>query len=108
MDADLANNTMGWQWTAGSGADAAPFFRIFNPVLQGERFDKQGVYVRRWVPELARLGNKFIHQPWSAEASTLANAGICLGKEYPEPVVDLKVSRKQALTAWDRVKRLST
>ena len=108
VDADLANNTMGWQWTAGSGADAAPFFRIFNPVLQGEKFDKEGVYVRRWVPELARLGNKFIHQPWSAEASTLANAGICLGKEYPEPVVDLKVSRKQALTAWDRVKRLST
>ena len=107
VDADLANNTMGWQWTAGSGADASPFFRIFNPVLQGEKFDRAGVYVRRWVPELARLENKFIHQPWSAEANTLANAGIRLGKEYPEPVVDLKASRRQALAAWDRVKRQS-
>jgi deoxyribodipyrimidine photo-lyase len=107
VDADLANNTMGWQWTAGSGADAAPFFRIFNPVLQGERFDKAGVYVRRWVPELARLGNKFIHQPWSAEVSTLADAGIRLGREYPEPVVDLKTSRKQALAAWARIRQRS-
>jgi deoxyribodipyrimidine photo-lyase len=105
VDADLANNTMGWQWTAGSGADAAPFFRIFNPVLQGEKFDKDGVYVRRWVPELASLGDKFIHQPWSAGTSTLADADIRLGKEYPEPVVDMKVSRRQALTAWDRIKR---
>ena len=107
VDADLANNTMGWQWTAGSGADAAPFFRIFNPVLQGEKFDAAGVYVRRWVPELANLGNKFIHQPWSAGPDTLADAGIRLGREYPQPVVDLKNSRKQALAAWDRVKRLS-
>jgi len=107
VDADLANNTMGWQWTAGSGADAAPFFRIFNPVLQGEKFDKAGVYVRRWVPELADLENKYIHQPWSAEPNTLAEAGIRLGREYPEPVVDLKTIRKQALAAWDRVKRQS-
>ena len=107
VDADLANNTMGWQWTAGSGADAAPFFRIFNPVLQGEKFDKAGAYVRRWVPELAGLENKIIHQPWSAEPNTLAKAGIRLGREYPEPVVDLKTSRKQALAAWDRVKRQS-
>ena len=105
VDADLANNTMGWQWIAGSGADAAPFFRIFNPVLQGEKFDKAGVYVRRWVPELAGLENKYIHQPWSAEPETLAKAGIRLGREYPEPVVDLKTSRQQALDAWDRVKR---
>jgi len=107
VDADLANNTMGWQWVAGSGADAAPFFRIFNPVLQGEKFDKAGVYVRRWVPELAGLENKYIHQPWSAEPNTLSEAGISLGTEYPEPVVDLKASRKQALVAWDRVKRQS-
>jgi len=92
VDADLANDTMGWQWTAGSGADAAPFFRIFNPVLQGEKFDKAGVYVRRWVPELANLENKYIHQPWSAGPDTLADAGIRLGREYPEPVVDLKES----------------
>ena len=107
VDADLANNTMGWQWTAGSGADAAPFFRIFNPVLQGEKFDKAGHYVRHWVPELTDLENRFIHQPWSADAKTLGDAGICLGKDYPEPVVDLKASRLQALTAWDRVKRNS-
>jgi deoxyribodipyrimidine photo-lyase len=107
VDADLANNTMGWQWTAGSGADAAPFFRIFNPVLQGERFDKAGRYVRRWIPELARLDTRYIHQPWSADAKTLADSGIRLGREYPEPVVDLKTSRKQALSAWDRVKRQS-
>ena len=107
VDADLANNSMGWQWTAGSGADAAPFFRIFNPVLQGDKFDPAGVYVRRWVPELANLGNKFIHQPWAAGAETLKHAGIRLGREYPEPVVDLKTSRIQALAAWDRVKRQS-
>jgi len=105
VDADLANNTMGWQWTAGSGADAAPFFRIFNPVLQGEKFDKAGVYVRRWVPQLANLENKFIHQPWSAEPGKLADAGVVLGRDYPEPLVDLKTSRKQALNAWDQVKR---
>jgi deoxyribodipyrimidine photo-lyase len=104
VDADLANNTMGWQWTAGSGADAAPFFRIFNPVLQGEKFDKAGHYVRQWVPELEDLENRFIHQPWSADAKTLEDAGIRLGKEYPRPVVNLKASRKQALTAWDLVK----
>jgi len=105
VDADLANNTMGWQWTAGSGADAAPFFRIFNPVLQGEKFDKAGVYVRRWVPELAKLDNKFIHKPWSADPDILADAGILLGKDYPEPMVDLRTSREQALVAWDQVKR---
>jgi deoxyribodipyrimidine photo-lyase len=107
VDADLGNNSMGWQWTAGSGADAAPYFRIFNPVLQGEKFDKAGSYVRRWVPELADLENKYIHQPWSAGAHTLSEAGICLGSDYPEPLVDLKTSREQALAAWDQVKRRS-
>ncbi len=108
VDADLANNTMGWQWTAGSGADAAPYFRIFNPVLQGEKFDKAGNYVRHWVPELAKLGDRFIHQPWSADPADLADAGIRPGIDYPEPLVDLKTSRKDALAAWDRVKRRST
>lgn len=107
VDADLANNSMGWQWTAGSGADAAPYFRVFNPVLQGEKFDKRGAYVRRWVPELANLDSKYIHQPWSADPGILAESGICLGREYPEPLVDLKTSRKQALEAWANVKRLS-
>jgi deoxyribodipyrimidine photo-lyase len=108
VDADLANNTLGWQWVAGSGADAAPWFRIFNPVLQGEKFDSRGRYVRHWVPELAGLGDKQIHRPWTAGQSVLADAGIELGVDYPPPLVDLQESRKAALAAWDRVKRQRT
>jgi deoxyribodipyrimidine photo-lyase len=100
VDADLANNTLGWQWTAGCGADAAPYFRVFNPVLQGERFDPEGGYVRRWVPELARLPPAWIHQPWRAPAGTLAAAGVRLGSDYPAPIVDLRGSREQALAAY--------
>ena len=105
VDADLANNTMGWQWCAGCGADAAPYFRIFNPVLQGEKFDKAGLYIRRWIPELAGLDNKYIHKPWAADPAVLADAGIILGKDYPEPMVDLQDSRRQALGAWDQVRQ---
>jgi deoxyribodipyrimidine photo-lyase len=105
LDADLANNTMGWQWVAGCGADAAPYFRIFNPVLQGEKFDRGGRYVRRWVPELARVADKYIHRPWAADPAQLAEAGIRLGDEYPQPMVDLQASRRAALAAWDHVKR---
>ena len=105
VDADLANNTMGWQWTAGCGADAAPYFRIFNPVVQGEKFDSDGAYIRRWVPELAGLDNRYLHKPWTADPEILADAGISLGKSYPEPLVALQQSRREALTAWDRVKR---
>jgi deoxyribodipyrimidine photo-lyase len=108
VDADLANNTLGWQWTAGCGADAAPYFRIFNPVRQGERFDPDGSYVRRWVPELQALPTKWIHQPWAASAPVLEEAGIQLGETYPEPIVDLAQSRRRALTAWDEVKHLNT
>jgi len=104
VDADLANNTMGWQWVAGCGADAAPYFRIFNPVLQGEKFDRAGHYVRRWVPELASLGDNAIHRPWEIDPAVLADAGIRLGTEYPRPLVDLQTSRRAALAAWDRVK----
>ena len=104
VDADLANNTLGWQWTAGCGADAAPFFRIFNPVRQGERFDPDGSYVRRWVPELAALPPKWIQRPWTAPADLLHDAGIVLGEHYPSPIVDLADSRKAALSAWDRIK----
>ncbi|MBK5941508.1 cryptochrome/photolyase family protein [Halochromatium roseum] len=104
VDADLANNTQGWQWSAGCGADAAPYFRIFNPVLQGERFDAKGQYVRRWCPELARLPDRFIHQPWQAPASLLAQCGVRLGRDYPAPIVDLKQSRAEALAAYDQVK----
>ena len=105
LDADLANNTLGWQWTAGCGADAAPYFRIFNPVRQGERFDPDGSYVRRWVPELATLPAKWIHQPWAAPAKILHDAGIIHGETYPLPVVDLRDSRRAALSAWDRTKQ---
>jgi deoxyribodipyrimidine photo-lyase len=100
VDADLANNTLGWQWVAGCGADAAPYFRVFNPVLQGERFDPDGDYVRRWVPELAKLPARHIHQPWQAPAALLQSCGIRLGLDYPHPQADLKASREQALEAF--------
>ena len=99
VDADLANNAMNWQWVAGSGADAAPYFRIFNPVLQGEKFDKDGAYVRRWVPEIAKLPDRFLHRPWEASAEILAKAGITLGKTYPHPIVDHEAARQRALEA---------
>ncbi|MBX2881598.1 MAG: DNA photolyase family protein [Granulosicoccus sp.] len=97
VDADLASNAMGWQWVAGSGADAAPFFRVFNPVLQGEKFDTQGEYVRYWVPELRDVPTKYIHKPWEL-ASELRPA------DYPAPLVDLQQSRLRALMAFDRIK----
>ena len=106
VDADLANNTLGWQWAAGCGADAAPYFRIFNPVAQGQRFDPDGAYVRRWVPELRNLPAKWIHQPWTAPDSSLSTAGLKLGTTYPYPMLDLAQTRQRALAAWDRIKRL--
>jgi deoxyribodipyrimidine photo-lyase len=99
VDADLASNTLGWQWTAGCGADAAPYFRIFNPILQGQKFDPDGNYVRRWVPELAKLSAKFIHHPWEAPVEVLAGAGLTLGREYPQPIVNHGEARAAALTA---------
>lgn len=100
VDADLAQNTLGWQWTAGCGADAAPFFRIFNPVTQGEKFDPNGDYIRKWIPELAKLPVKWIHQPWQASEAELKRAGIIIGKSYPEPIVSLSISRDIALEAY--------
>ena len=96
---DLASNTMGWQWSAGSGADAQPFFRVFNPTTQGQRFDPTGDYVRRWIPELARLPATWIHAPASAPAEVLAAAGVRLGKTYPLPLVDHAARRLEALAA---------
>ena len=98
VDADIASNAMGWQWTAGSGADAAPFFRVFNPVLQGEKFDKQGEYVRKWVPELGDVPAKFVHKPWDLPpaARDLIN--------YPAPLVDLKETRQRALSTFEKIK----
>jgi deoxyribodipyrimidine photo-lyase len=99
VDADLANNTQGWQWSAGCGADAAPYFRIFNPVSQGQKFDPEGHYVRRWLPELAALPDAHLHAPWLAPPLLLAAAGVTLGVQYPRPIVDLAVSRRSALAA---------
>ena len=104
VDADVACNTFGWQWVAGCGADAAPFFRVFNPVSQGERFDPQGDYVRRWVPELARLPAEWIHKPHQAPAEALRAAGVEPGGNYPRPVVNLEASRREALIAYARFK----
>ncbi len=104
VDADLAQNAASWQWVAGSGADATPYFRIFNPVLQGEKFDPEGVYVRRWVPEIARLPNEFIHKPWLAPSEALQAAGVELGHDYPAPIVDHGAARGRALAAFKSMK----
>jgi deoxyribodipyrimidine photo-lyase len=104
VDADLANNSANWQWVAGSGADAAPYFRIFNPVLQGEKFDPEGDYVRHWVPELARLPREIIHAPWKGDADTLASAAVKLGKSYPKPIVEHGEARTRALRAYERIR----
>lgn len=100
FDADLANNAASWQWIAGCGADAAPYFRVFNPVTQGEKFDADGDYIRRWIPELAKLPSDYIHQPWNASDDVLKKAGVTLGKTYPEPMVDHKQARERALAAF--------
>ncbi|RDE19514.1 deoxyribodipyrimidine photo-lyase [Motiliproteus coralliicola] len=105
VDADLANNSASWQWVAGSGADAAPYFRIFNPVTQGEKFDPKGGYVRRFCPELAALPDKYLHSPWQAPVSVLKKSGVQLGTNYPRPMVDLKLSRAEALAAFAAIKQ---
>jgi deoxyribodipyrimidine photo-lyase len=107
LDADLANNSAGWQWIAGSGADAAPYFRIFNPVLQGEKFDPNGDYVRKYVPEIADMPDRYLHKPWEAPDEVLEEAGIELGQDYPRPIVDLKESRERALQAFSDLKGAS-
>jgi deoxyribodipyrimidine photo-lyase len=105
VDADLANNTLGWQWTAGCGADAAPYFRIFNPVSQGEKSDPNGSYIRRWVPELGRLPDPWIHKPWQAPAAALVAAGIELGRSYPHPIVSHLIAREVALEAYQTIRK---
>jgi deoxyribodipyrimidine photo-lyase len=105
VDADLANNTLGWQWTAGCGADASPYYRVFNPVLQAEKFDPERRYIRRWVPELAGLPDKWIHCPWSAPGSVLEAAGVTLGATYPAPIVDPRDSRDEALRRFAKLKQ---
>jgi deoxyribodipyrimidine photo-lyase len=105
VDADLAANTLGWQWAAGCGADAAPYFRIFNPTTQGEKFDPDGNYVRTWVPPLAQLSATDIHSPADADERTLERAGVSLGRDYPEPIVDHAEARKLALDALTTISR---
>jgi deoxyribodipyrimidine photo-lyase len=100
VDADLANNSASWQWVAGCGADASPYFRIFNPVIQGQKFDPNGEYTRRFVPELKNIPDKYLFNPWEAPDSILQSAAVSLGKDYPKPIVDLKQSRNKALEAF--------
>ena len=103
VDADVASNPSNWQWVAGSGADAAPYFRIFNPISQGEKFDGDGAYVRQWVPEIASLPDKYLHAPWTAPAGVLRDAGVELGNTYPAPIVDHKAARQRALEAFKSI-----
>ncbi len=105
LDADVANNSANWQWVAGSGADAAPYFRVFNPVLQSERFDPQGEYIKQWLPELSSLAAKWIHKPWEAPVKDLT---FERGKEYPQPMVDHQKARKQALSLYQSLKKKAT
>jgi deoxyribodipyrimidine photo-lyase len=100
VDADAGSNPANWQWVAGCGADAAPYFRVFNPILQGKKFDPDGLYVRRWVPELKAMPSKTIHEPWNASPLELGVAGVTLGKSYPMPIVDHKAGRERALKAY--------
>ena len=104
FDADLANNSASWQWIAGCGADAAPYFRIFNPLLQSKKFDPEGAYIRQYVPELAKLDNTHIHAPWEAPPLILEEAGVKLGSTYPEPIVDHSKARDRALEAFQSTK----
>ena len=104
VDADLANNTLGWQWTAGCGADAAPYFRVFNPTMQAEKTDPEGGYIRRWVPELARLPTNRLRAPWTATAEELAAAGVQFGINYPPPIVDHHEARDAALAAYEKIR----
>ena len=105
LDADLASNTQGWQWTAGCGADAAPFFRVFNPITQGEKFDPKGEYAAFWCPELAKLPSKWIYRPWEAPQEVLTEAGVEIGDNYPYPVVDHKEARGKALWNYEWMKK---
>ncbi len=104
VDADLANNAASWQWVAGSGADAAPYFRIMNPILQGQKFDPNGDYVRQFVPEIAKLPNEYLHTPWDAPDAVLAIAGVELGRTYPYPIIDHAAGRNRALAAFARLR----
>ena len=104
VDADLGNNALGWQWIMGSGVDSSPYNRIFAPVTQGEKFDPDGSYVSKWVPELAAMPADLIHRPWEADAMTLLAAGVKLGETYPHPIIDHTAARARALAVYDEAK----
>ena len=106
VDADLASNTQGWQWAAGCGADAAPYFRIFNPITQGDKFDARGEYARRWIPELEKVPKKFVFSPWTAPSSILSASEVDLGGNYPGPCVDHSEARARALAALATLKQV--
>ena len=105
VDADLANNSAGWQWIAGCGADAAPYFRIFNPVTQGIKFDSDGKYIRKYIPEIAALPDKYIFNPWETPEGVLQENKVRLGKTYPFPIIDLKRSRALALESFQTLRK---
>lgn len=107
VDADLANNSASWQWVAGCGADAAPYFRIFNPITQGEKFDQEGAYTKRFVPELANMPIQYLFKPWKAPEHILKKADVVLGETYPQPIVPLEISRQNALQAFASLKNLT-
>ena len=102
-DADIGSNSAGWQWISGCGADASPYFRIFNPILQGQKFDPNGEYVKKYVPELQNVNNKFIHNPWEMSQEKQVACGCIIGKDYPNPIVDLKETRRRALSAFKTI-----
>ena len=104
VDADLASNTQGWQWAAGCGADAAPYFRIFNPITQGEKFDTRGSYAKHWIPSIDNLPSKFTFKPWEAPEQMLKENGVSLGSNYPYPCVDHSEARARALAALASLK----
>ncbi|MGA3599776.1 cryptochrome/photolyase family protein [Lysinibacillus agricola] len=106
VDFDVANNAMGWQWVAGSGIDTSPYFRIFNPILQSQKFDPHGLYIRKWIPELAQLPTKYIHEPWKAPTDLLLETGIVLGDTYPHPIIDHSLARIRALEAYELIKNI--
>jgi deoxyribodipyrimidine photo-lyase len=105
VDADLANNTASWQWVAGTGADAAPYFRIFNPVTQSKKFDPDGDYIRKYIPELKNIPNNYIHLPGELDDKSLIEYGVKLGSDYPYPIVDLSISRERALSAFKKLSK---
>jgi deoxyribodipyrimidine photo-lyase len=107
VDADIASNSASWQWVAGTGADAAPYFRIFNPVTQSKKFDPNGQYIRKYLPELKNIPNKYIHLPSEIDNKLLVSYGVEIGKDYPSPIVDLSLSRERALSAFKKLSSLS-